>query len=355
MGMSGRLPERRPFFLLMALMERKYAQTLCSTETPMSQPTSDQNEQPTDTVCPPDKSNGTPGAQAPGEPPSSERKIKANRENSKHSTGPRTERGKAAIRNNAWRHGLYANDAVIREGHGQENEEEFQVLLRGLQRSWEPSDAMQERQVRALAETEWRLQRVVRAEVGEIRRRTELDWEMVSTRHSKEISNLESKLNWLTEVRGDVEECGYVSGALQEQLESVFGKDDSLVVDCREISQLAQKEQEERDLSDLSSAELEQPQDGVQDGGPSPEPAQGKDSSIVDYKFDLLLLIDIRAAFLRHHLESLRTEQLRWQEANLLACKLPSREFADTLIRYETALEKKKEKIIKLLLQLKGK
>ena len=326
----------------------------------MSQPTGDQNDQPTDSVRPPDKSNGTSDAQAPGEPPSSERKIKANRENSKHSTGPRTERGKAAIRNNAWRHGLYANDAVIREGHGQENEEEFQVLLRGFQRSWEPNNAMQEYQVRALAETEWRLQRAVRAEVGEIRRQTELDWEMLSTRHSKVISNVESKLKLLTEVRDDVEECSYVSGALQEQLESLFGKDYSLVADCREISQLAQKEQEEQDRSDLSSAELETPQDGVQDGGPGPEPAQGKDSSaedssVVDYKFDLLLLIDISTALLKQDLENLRTEQLRWHEANLLAYKLPSREFADTLIRYETSLEKKKEKIIKLLLLLKGK
>jgi len=42
----------------------------------------------------------------------------------------------------------------------------------------------------------------------------------------------------------------------------------------------------------------------------------------------------------------------------LLACKLPSGEFLDKLIRYETALEKKKEKkerTIKLLLQMKGK
>jgi hypothetical protein len=330
------------------------------TAAPMSQPTGDQNDQPTDTVRPPEKSNRTSGAQGPVKPPSSERKIKANRENSKHSTGPRTERGKAAIRNNAWRHGLYANDAVIREGHGHENEEEFQVLLRGFQRSWEPRNAMQEYQVRTLAETEWRLQRVVRAEVGEIRRQTELDWATLSTRHSKEISNVESKLKLLTEVRDDVEECGYVSGALQEQLESLFGKDDSLVADCREISQLAQKQHEEQDLSDLSSAELEQPQDGVHDGDPGPEPGQGKDSSaedssVVDCKFDLLLLIDIRTSLLKQDLENLRTERLRWQEANLLAYKLPCREFADTLIRYETALEKKKERIIKLLLQLKGK
>jgi len=132
---------------------------------------------------------------------------------------------------------------------------------------------------------------------GEIRRQTELDWEMLSTRDSKVISNVESKLKLLTEVRDDVEECGYVSGALQKHLESLFGKDDSLVADCREISQVAQEEQ------DLS-AELELPQDGGRDGDPGPEPAEGndsiaEDSSIVDYKRDLLLLITIRAAILK--------------------------------------------------------
>jgi len=40
----------------------------------------------------------------------SERKLKANRENAKKSTGPRTARGKAFSRRNAVKHGLCAKD-----------------------------------------------------------------------------------------------------------------------------------------------------------------------------------------------------------------------------------------------------
>src|SRR5436853_6253683 len=36
----------------------------------------------------------------------SERKIAANRENARRSTGPRTATGKARVRHNAWRHGI---------------------------------------------------------------------------------------------------------------------------------------------------------------------------------------------------------------------------------------------------------
>ena len=39
--------------------------------------------------------------------------IKANRENAKKSTGPRTEEGKARVSLNALKHGLLARDAVL--------------------------------------------------------------------------------------------------------------------------------------------------------------------------------------------------------------------------------------------------
>jgi len=331
----------------------------------MSQTTGDQNEQVTNAIRPSDGSNEPSSAQDSAKPPSSERKVRANRENAKRSTGPRTERGQAAIRNNAHRHGLYSNDAVIREGPGQENEDEFQALLKGFLRSWEPSNQVEEREVRSLAETEWRLQRLVRAEVGEIRRQTELDWKMLSNRQSKEISSVGSKVTLLTQVRDDVEEDGYVSDALQKELDRFFGKDDSLVADCREISQAAQKAQLEQAQSDLASdpalnPDLKQPHDAVHDGDLGPEVAQGKhenaeDPTVADCKHDLLFLIEIRISILKHELETLRTEELRSREASLLAYKLPSGEFLDRLIRYETALEKKKEAIIKRLLRLKGK
>ena len=42
--------------------------------------------------------------------------IKANRENAKKSTGPRTEEGKQRVSLNALKHGLLARDAVLPGG-----------------------------------------------------------------------------------------------------------------------------------------------------------------------------------------------------------------------------------------------
>ena len=43
----------------------------------------------------------------------SERQKAANRVNARHSTGPKTPKGKAAVRLNAFRHGLLARDVVL--------------------------------------------------------------------------------------------------------------------------------------------------------------------------------------------------------------------------------------------------
>ncbi len=42
----------------------------------------------------------------------SEKRLKANRENARKSTGPRTQRGKAYSRRNAIKHGLFARPAI---------------------------------------------------------------------------------------------------------------------------------------------------------------------------------------------------------------------------------------------------
>lgn len=47
-----------------------------------------------------------------------EKQIQANRNNAKKSTGPRTEKGKARVSQNALKHGLLARDAILPgEGH----------------------------------------------------------------------------------------------------------------------------------------------------------------------------------------------------------------------------------------------
>ena len=87
---------------------------------------------------------------------SSLKQIKANGANAKHSTGPRTDAGKARSRLNSWKHGLSAEQIVI----GDEHAAEFEALRAEFWREWQPIGALESVLVDRLAVYEWRLRRV---------------------------------------------------------------------------------------------------------------------------------------------------------------------------------------------------
>lgn len=153
-------------------------------------------------------------------------------------------------------------------------------------------------------------------------------------------------------------QSGWLTEESQGKLDRALGKDNPSVTEWREISQLIQKREEEELMR--ADPEVEQPQDGLHPGNSDSESPYGGDSSAEglsreELKNVLVNQIWLEIFTLERYLKSLKTEEEKAHEANLLACKLPSGEFLDKLIRYETALEKKKERIIKLLLRLKGK
>lgn len=333
----------------------------------MSQTRDDQNEQTTSNTAQtqaqqPKTNVGPASANEPASSQTTDRKKQANRENSKHSTGPKTGAGKTWIRYNALKHGLYASDVVIRQGDGKENQEEFDILLEGLRRAWNPRDVMQEVQVRTIAEAEWRLRRAARAEVGEIRRRTDsyyarqsldfwddglVDGAFWSKETSKEgarntIFSVDSKLNLLAAVRKDLEERGCVGDEVQKTLDSAYGKDHILATRCHRLSRLVQYQQVDEGRS--SSPDTEEGGHAVGDG-------EGLDEE----KNALLHFIDSLVVGLKQYLSSLEQAEALEHQATLLACNLPSREFVDKLIRYETALANQKDRAVKLLLKLQGK
>ncbi len=88
--------------------------------------------------------------------------IKANRENAKKSTGPRTEEGKARVSLNALKHGLLARDAVLPE----EDPAEFDRQLRDLERDLRPENSLEFELVRQIADAQWRMRRLVRIETA---------------------------------------------------------------------------------------------------------------------------------------------------------------------------------------------
>lgn len=99
----------------------------------------------------------------------SPKSIEANRRNALRSTGPRTRKGKKAVRWNALKHGLLARSVVISFVEGEENAAEFRKLLNHLRKDLHTVGILEEILIEKIAVCYWRLWRVIRSETGEIR------------------------------------------------------------------------------------------------------------------------------------------------------------------------------------------
>ena len=89
---------------------------------------------------------------------STESQIRANRENSQHSTGPSTDAGKAASCQNNFRHGLAGLFRVLPS----ENQEDFDSLAAGLQAEHQPTTLTESMLVEKMAQHYWLSQRAQR-------------------------------------------------------------------------------------------------------------------------------------------------------------------------------------------------
>jgi hypothetical protein len=92
----------------------------------------------------------------------SERQKEANRANARHSTGPKTPEGKAVVRTNALRHGLFARDVVLPE----EDAEDFEDLRNRVWANFSPEGPIEEFLVDRVVDIMWRLRRAKRAEAA---------------------------------------------------------------------------------------------------------------------------------------------------------------------------------------------
>jgi hypothetical protein len=98
-----------------------------------------------------------------------EKKIAANRQNAKRSTGPRTKRGKDTSRFNAVKAGLFAKHIVIPLCDGDGSERDFNRLLGDLRRAYQPKGPCEEFWVAQIAACMWKFLRVGLAESGSVR------------------------------------------------------------------------------------------------------------------------------------------------------------------------------------------
>ena len=84
--------------------------------------------------------------------------IKANRQNSQKSTGPKSAEGKKAVSKNAVKHGLFANEAVIKG----ESAEDFEVFRDEMIAKVAPVGPVESMLAERFVSLSWRLKRVER-------------------------------------------------------------------------------------------------------------------------------------------------------------------------------------------------
>jgi hypothetical protein len=92
----------------------------------------------------------------------SERQKAANRANARHSTGPKTSEGIAAVRLNAVRHGLLTRDVVLPE----EDAGAFEDLFHQVRTNLSPVGPIEEFLADRVVNAMWRLRRLERAETA---------------------------------------------------------------------------------------------------------------------------------------------------------------------------------------------
>ena len=88
--------------------------------------------------------------------------INANTLNAQLSTGPRSEPGKAATKLNAFKHGLTAGTVVLPT----EDMEAYQQFSAAIRASFEPVGALEDQLAQLIADTHWRLNRIITLETN---------------------------------------------------------------------------------------------------------------------------------------------------------------------------------------------
>ncbi len=99
-----------------------------------------------------------------------QKQLEANQKNAQESTGPKTTEGKTVAKLNAVKHGILSEAVLITKGEGEERREVYQRLYHGLREYFQPEGAMEEALVEQIAVTLWRKRRVLRFELGCLRK-----------------------------------------------------------------------------------------------------------------------------------------------------------------------------------------
>jgi hypothetical protein len=167
----------------------------------------------------------------------SQKQLAANRRNARRSTGPTSKKGKSISRLNAVKHGLLANQVVVRGYFQEESRHEFKQLCHEYHESLAPCGPLEEMLVGQIVMAIWRLRRVRMAEAGEIATNVDDAWwnprqppwkigngykqNAVHTRltdYRNSIEGIEFVIECLQQLRSDIETAGQVTEQLLKKL-----------------------------------------------------------------------------------------------------------------------------------------
>jgi hypothetical protein len=258
----------------------------------------------------------------------SEKKLETNRRNARQSTGPKTDAGKHASRQNAVTHGLLAKAVVITAGDYQEDPEEFAQLLDDLREQFLPVGVAEDLEVQEIARYYWRKMRAVRYEHGAIRKRT-------GDLREREARRGESRFDVSLSLGSDLERSSRGIQYLIDYLEYVKQEVHDGTVSGESYKWLEQHFPDEFALPDETQ---------LLDEETAASPAASKDCGrqmVGKINEQLRRLSPLR--------EKLATIEELNLESKLSAAALPGPEAVDRLIRYETSNDRALDRALKRL------
>lgn len=268
-------------------------------------------------------------------------KIEANRVNALLSSGPKTPEGKERVKRNALKHGILSKEVVITAGDGAESREEFDELLQSFVEELNPVGAVEAMLVEKIAVCYWRLRRVLRAEVGQIRQRTDTFYYRREIQQAQELEvedaglfgvsvkgyerltrnsvGIKRLLGALTDAAGDIKRKGFIDeNALLEVAESFEGS--GLEVELEFLNQCITEECRERIAEEW----------GYEGELPSPDRCRK----------EMLRLIASKKRELKRMLQEAQAREKLEAQSALASFSIPSEDVIDKLLRYETVIER---------------
>jgi hypothetical protein len=161
---------------------------------------------------------------------SSPRQLEANRKNAKLSTGPKTRRGKKNVRLNAFKHGLYAREMIIRP----EYRAEIETLQGNLQAQLLPKTALQQLAFKEVVYCAWHCELAARLDMRHVNALLFPPEEQESSRdtdgrptmdswYTSSPEDLRKGVHFLDQLKLEVKRCGGVPEEWKDSVRKGFG------------------------------------------------------------------------------------------------------------------------------------